>query len=152
MAEKSYGSQLRGLLSAVDAPMGLLEQQGRINLLSIPGGLLSEMSSPPKGVGLLAAAAGQPPKTFYGYRPDGSIKGAGFMGELKRPNGDISTELSIGVNFDGREHEIPTLVPTLTQKEINHLLLGNAPTEPIVRKAVEHARMRMSQGNSPFAD
>ena len=85
-------------------------------------------------------------------RLDGSRKGKGFLGELKRPDGGVSTELSIGVSFDGREMEIPSLVPTLTDAEINHLLGGNKPTQAIIQKAVEHARKRLQEGKSVFAE
>lgn len=88
----------------------------------------------------------------YGRRADGTQKGAGFLGELKRPDGSVSTEISIGVEFDGQEREIPTLVPTLTKKEIDHLLAGEAPTETIIDKAVAHARKRIDAGKSPFAE
>jgi len=78
-------------------------------------------------------------------------KGLGYFGELKRPDGGISTELSIGVNINGKETEVPTLVPTLTKAEINYLLEGNKPTKEIISKAVKHAQERTSQGKSPFA-
>lgn len=84
-------------------------------------------------------------------RTDGSQKGMGFLGPLRAKDGRTSTELSIGVNFDGKEQEIPSLVPTLSQDEINHMLGGNAPTDAIVDKAVEHARMRMKQGKPVYA-
>lgn len=87
----------------------------------------------------------------YGKRADGSNKGNGFMGMLRRPDGNRSSEISIGVEIDGKETEIPSLVPTLTKKEIDHMLNGGAPTKEIVRKAVEHARKRMDNGESPFA-
>lgn len=87
----------------------------------------------------------------FGLRQDGTPKGTGFLGILKRPDGNISTEISIGVNFDGKETEIPTLVPTLTQQEIDYLLSGARPTDIIIRKAIDHARQRMGQGLSPFA-
>jgi hypothetical protein len=79
-------------------------------------------------------------------------KGLGFFGKLKRPDGFVSTELSIGVNLEGKEIEIPTLVPTLTITEINWLLKGNKPTKRIVDKSVAHALMRRKFGKSPFAD
>lgn len=87
----------------------------------------------------------------YGLREDGTKKGPGFLGELKRPDGNVSTELSIGVEFDGREREIPMLVPTLTKKEVDHLLEGGKPTDEIVDKAVAHARKRISDGKDVFA-
>jgi len=88
----------------------------------------------------------------YGKRTDGTNKGAGYFGELKRPDGSVSTEISVGVDFDDGEHEIPTLVPTLSRKEINHLLGGGAPTDAIVGKAIEHARGRMKAGKGAFAE
>jgi len=88
----------------------------------------------------------------YGLRTDGTKKGQGWLGELKRPDGKVSTELSIGVNFNGNETEIPALVPTLDQSEIDYLLQGNKPTKAIVQKAVEHAKQRIKQGKSPYVD
>lgn len=87
----------------------------------------------------------------YGNRLDGTPKGMGYFGELKRPDGKVSTELSVGVNLDGQEHEIPLLVPTLSREEIDHLLKDGEPTPEIMNKAVEFARQRMQQGRSPFA-
>jgi len=88
----------------------------------------------------------------YGLRADGTPKGTGWLGELKRPDGKVSTELSIGVEFDGKEREIPALVPTLIKPEIDHLLSGAKPTDAIVNKAVAFARQRISQGKSPFKE
>jgi hypothetical protein len=89
----------------------------------------------------------------WGARADGTEKGDGFFGPLQMTDGSgsVATEISVGVNIDGREMEIPTLVPTLTPAEKDHLLSGNAPTQEIVRKAVDHARERISVGKSPFA-
>jgi len=78
-------------------------------------------------------------------------KGLGYFGELKRPDGMISTELSVGVNIDGKEIEIPSLVPTLTKNEIDYLLKGNKPTKQILDKAVKHAMKRIKEGQNPFA-
>lgn len=89
-------------------------------------------------------------KKDYGTRADGTKKGPGFFGELKRPDGDFSTEISIGVEFDGQETEIPTLVPTLTREEVDYLLDDNDPTEEIIDKAVAHALDRFKQKKSAF--
>ena len=86
------------------------------------------------------------------YRQDGGRKGNGFLGPLKFHDGKTSTELSIGVNLGGKQMEIPSLVPTLSPQEIQHLLGGGQMTDSIVQKAVAHARMRMQQGLSPFAE
>jgi len=87
----------------------------------------------------------------YGKRPDGTQKGRGYFGELKRPDGSISTEISIGVNLNGQEMEIPTLVPGLSKQQIDSLLKGEPITRDIIDIAVEHARKRLSEGKSPFA-
>jgi hypothetical protein len=88
----------------------------------------------------------------YGFRVDGSPKGDGFLGPLKTPDGSVATEVSIGVNIDGKETLIPTLVPTLTQDEIQTVLKGGNIPQPILDKAVAHAKERMAAGKSPFAD
>lgn len=98
-----------------------------------------------------AQPAAAQPSPGYGTRQDGTQKGAGYFGELKRPDGSISTELSIGVDYGSGEKEIPTLVPTLSEAEKNYLLEGNEPTEAIVDKAIRHAIMREESGLSPFA-
>lgn len=88
----------------------------------------------------------------YGRRKDGTPKGTGFLGVLQRPDGRVSTELSIDVEMDGETREIPTLVPTLTKPEIDYLLGGGKPTPEIVDKAVKHAQKRISEGKSVYAE
>ena len=88
-------------------------------------------------------------------RADGTAKGGGFFGTLKRPDGRVSTELSIGVNFDGKETEIPLLVPSLSKGEVDTLLsLGDKDPIPdaIADKAVKYAKLRMQAGKSVFAE
>lgn len=87
----------------------------------------------------------------YGKRADATEKGPGWFGELRRPDGSVSTELSIGVNLGGKEVEIPMLVPTLSASELKHLLSGGEPNPQIVEKAVEFATTRIKAGASPFA-
>lgn len=87
----------------------------------------------------------------YGERADGTPKGLGFFGELKRPDGSVSTELSIGVNLGGHEVEIPLIVPTLSREELDYLLKGGEPTRSLVDKAVEFAIQRQRAGQPFFA-
>lgn len=93
----------------------------------------------------------------FGLRADGTPKGNGFLGVLNRPDGSVSSEISIGVNIDGKEVEIPTLVPTLTAAE-KQWLLSNDIRDPkkippaIIQKAVDFATPRIKAGKSPFAD
>lgn len=95
----------------------------------------------------------------YGQRADKTQKGMGFFGELKRPDGKISTEISVGVGINGKETEIPLIVPSLSKEELDYLLntpvkskrfFDDMPPE-ILQKAVEHAKMRIDQEKSPFA-
>lgn len=94
------------------------------------------------------------PDYGYGKRSDGSNKGRGYFGPLNNPNGGVSTELSVGVNMAGQEQEIPLLVPTLNKDEIQTVLssknIGDIPHH-IIRKAQDHAALRMMSGKSPFA-
>ena len=91
-------------------------------------------------------------KSAYGKRTDGSQKGFGWLGELPMQDGRVMTEMSLGVNLDGKDHNIPAIVPTLTPEEIAHLAAGNPANDEIVKKAVEHAKKRLSEGKSPYAD
>lgn len=84
----------------------------------------------------------------YGVRHSGEgAKGKGYFGKLPTKDG-FATELSVESDRAG-EH--PLLVPTLTKKEINHLLSGGEPTNSIYEKAERYALERKDAGKSPFA-
>ena len=92
-----------------------------------------------------------------GARPDGTAKGSGWLGVLQRPDGRVSTEISVGVNIDGKETLIPTMVPTLTKQEVDWLLTNDVSDprsipQPIIDKAVAHAKKQIAAGKSPFKD
>ncbi len=89
-----------------------------------------------------------PPVDPSWYRSDGTRKGKGFLGPIPTPDGKTATEISIDV--DGMH--IPTLVPGLSLEEITHLIGGGRPTDEIVRKAVDHAKMRMKSGLPVFSE
>ncbi len=106
---------------------------------------------------------GAPPEVILGeipekppLRPSGSPKGVGFLGELKLPGGGIATEFSVGTtDVTGEELNIPTLVPTLTKKEIELMVNDIIPNkkkvpDAIFKKAVAHAKKRIKQGKSVF--
>lgn len=95
-------------------------------------------------------------------RPDGTMKSAGFLGAIPRLDNpkDISTELSIGIDWGTGEKLIPTMVPTLDDNELKYLLSTSADklntvnpdlNKSITRKAVEFAKQRESQGLPFFA-
>ena len=95
-------------------------------------------------------------------RPDGSKKGLGFLGAIPRIDNpkDVSTELSIGVDWGTGEKLIPTMVPTLDDNELKYLL--STPSDKlqivnpdlnksIIRKAVQFAKQREEKGLPFFA-
>lgn len=107
------------------------------------------------------AAATRLPATSparYAERADGTAKGNGFFGPLVRPDGAVSTELSMGTSdVNGQEMDVPLLTPGLTAPEVAYLLQAPEndwahPTmQSIARKAVAFARQRVAQGLPVFA-
>lgn len=139
-----------GMLSRFQQPQNALN-----GMLSTPQNALIPSSFggalPPATVNqnMLARLQNNTPDASW-YREDGSKKGHGFLGMLPFHDGRTSSELSVGVNINGKQMDIPSLVPTLSPQEIMHLLRGGQMTDSIVQKAVDHARMRMGKGLSVF--
>ncbi len=100
-------------------------------------------------------APGTYDKSNWGKRfGSGDEKGRGFLGVLRRPDGDESSEISIGVPINGKQTEIPSMVPTLTQPQREQLLAlreDQKMPQPIVRAATDFAKQRIAAGQSPFA-
>ena len=96
------------------------------------------------------------PKDPNHVREDGTLKGQGWLGPLKSPDGKVVTEYSMGIEMNGKETLIPLIVPTLTRKEVLEVLdasvKGKFPSRAIQNKAVEFARQRIKKGQSPFID
>lgn len=85
-------------------------------------------------------------------RADGSDKGMGWLGLRQRPDGGVSSEVSVDVGSG----DIPAMVPGLTQEEMQFLMTtppdqmrGHWP-QTILRKAADWANMRRAAGQSPF--
>jgi len=91
----------------------------------------------------------------YGYRQNGTPKGRGWMGELQRPDGYVSTELSIGTEIDGVPQDVPLITPNQGFRDMNQLL-SQQPGAPLPRgmagKAIDHAITQMKRGRSPYKD
>ena len=85
-------------------------------------------------------------------REGGELKGKGFLGLLPHKGNKVSTEISIGVPINGKEMDIPSLVPTLSKDQIQWLLDGKKPTREIVAKASDFAKKRIKEGKSVFAN
>jgi hypothetical protein len=91
-------------------------------------------------------------------RADGTQKGNGWQGPIKRPDGKVMSEISVGVNLEGKDLEIPLIVPTLTKQELDWLAKHDPQSPDFMKtlpksigdKAVAHARERMKAGQSPF--
>ena len=93
-----------------------------------------------------------------GLRQDGTWKGEGWLGPIHSGEG-YGTEYSRGEpgNKYEDEHFGPTLVPTLTDKEIEmmgHDIMPHGLPLPnsITKKAELWARQRLAAGKSPFYD
>jgi len=91
------------------------------------------------------------------YRRDGSKKSAqGFLGPILDNQGRTMTEFSIGLPIkqpDGteKEMEVPSLVPGLTEEEINILRTDPKNIPVSIRiKAARHAEQRLREGKSVF--
>lgn len=93
-------------------------------------------------------------------RPDNSKKGSGYLGILKSKDGKDVTEYSVqsdAVKLNGKRIDFPTIVPTLTKSEIDLMLNDIIPNnkevpESIMQKAINHAKKRISEGKSVFAN
>ena len=97
-------------------------------------------------------------------RLDGTPKAQGYFGELPMPDGRVATEISIGgpwTDENGIQHEepfMPSIVPTLTKKELDFLLQpstlglgGKQMPKSITDKAKAYYKERITKGLSPFA-
>lgn len=90
-------------------------------------------------------------------RRDGTMKSdTGFLGPIKDDFGRTMTEYSIGIPIkqpDGSEKEmdVPSLIPGLTQEEINILKKDPEDIPESIRiKAAKHAEDRLKEGKSVF--
>ena len=91
-------------------------------------------------------------------RPDGSAKGNGFLGLLKRPDGGVSSEISISTDAVGGK-DFPLLVPTLTRQEVEKVLSLDPHSKDfvdklpkgVVDKAQSFAARRLREGRPLFA-
>jgi len=97
-------------------------------------------------------------RSQWDLRPDGSKKGLGFLGPLPVPGkpGQVASEYSIGTSdVNGKEMDIPTLVPTLTPAEVTATLKAAAnseqPPRAVIAKAVAFAKQRLAAGKSVYA-
>ena len=97
-------------------------------------------------------------RTQWDTREDGSQKGDGFLGPLRRPDrSSVMSEYSMSAdlkNPDGSWMDFPTLVPTLDEGEVNTILgirEGDELPSSIIRKAQDHASQRLSAGQPVFA-
>jgi soluble lytic murein transglycosylase len=87
-------------------------------------------------------------------REDGTKKSdTGYLGVIKSNDGKDMTEFSIGVEIEGQETLVPTLIPGLTDDEIEVLKTEPNPKDipkTIIKKAVDHAKKQKSEGKDIF--
>jgi hypothetical protein len=94
----------------------------------------------------------------YGKRADGTQKGVGWLREQRLPDGSVATEYSTqsdAVKVDGKRIDFPSLVPTLTAKELRQMTGDIIPNkkpipEEVMQKAIDHARAQLAAKKSVF--
>ena len=124
-----------------------------------------EMEPPSLGQGFGELKYKPPEKRDPGSatRKDGSLKSQiGFLGPIQSNDGGVMTEFSTDMEVDNNKIEIPTLVPTLTEEEVEYMKgmkagagwkIEEKPIEMnIINKARRHAMERLQSGKSPFFD
>lgn len=102
--------------------------------------------------GAAAATADEQTILSWGKRHGSNEqKNTGWRGIIPDGRGSVMTEVSTGVEIDGKEMEIPLIIPSTTRKEIEYLKkdMNNIP-QSMIDKAVEFARKRIAAGKSPF--
>lgn len=94
---------------------------------------------------------------WYGLRHGSNQpKAQGFMGEVPVPGGGVATEYSMDMDLNGKQVQMPSIVPTLSPQELGRVLAsassdGAMPIpDDIAQKAADHAAYRMAMGQSPF--
>jgi|SRR5262245_5583428 len=97
----------------------------------------------------------------FDLRPDGSVKGLGFLGAFALPDGRMASEFSIAdseqlKDAKGNYLDYPSLVPTLTRDEVKAVLRSAADPQvklpqSVYDKAEAFALFRKSQGLPLFA-
>lgn len=157
--ESALGEQLAVIDSSAMPPMQKSAMREKA-INGIAGAVIqSQINRDPeaflKQIGLLEGGNGK-----YGRRPDGTLKGDGWMGVQnatdKNGNPIKVTEYSVGVNINGTEMDIPTLIPGMSQADVNRVVQAAAndesPPADIVKRATEFAQKRVSAGLSPFKE
>lgn len=142
--------------TAIDMLHNRSQARGAIQGPEKPGPEAFEQYGRPAGPALPPATAAN--SSGYGSRPDGTSKGAGWLGEQKLPDGGVATEYTMqsrAVQKGGRQIDFPTLVPGLTPDELKQMTTDIIPNrrdipEPIVQKAISHANTMLSRGQDVF--
>lgn len=86
---------------------------------------------------------------------NGDQKQAGWRGILSDGKGGVMTEVSTGVKIDGKEVEIPLIVPESTKEDLQRIAkiangeLTDIP-EDLLEKALSFAKKRIAEGKSAF--
>lgn len=99
-------------------------------------------------------------KQNFGKRPDGSEKGLGYLGKIKRPDGSVMTEVTSGFEINGKETDIPLITKYSTKEDLEYLKNADLQSKEffnkmpngLVERAIKHAMDRQKQGLPIYAD
>lgn len=82
------------------------------------------------------------------------MKSQGWLGPLQNGLGQSVSEYSISQNVNGRNVEMPSIVPGLTPDELQMIMraseTGSQLPSSVYEKAMAHAQERIRHGRSPF--
>lgn len=116
----------------------------------------------PQGFSTLPGRMPVAQQSQWNLRPDGSMKGLGFLGVFPMPDGGVASENSIAdsehlKDANGKYLDYPIFVPTLTRDEVKAALAftasnGKIPLpDSVYDKAEAFALYRQSKGLPLFA-
>jgi hypothetical protein len=119
-------------------------------------GTAEDLGDEETGVLQRAIETGGEPLDLYGLRyGSNEPKSEGFLGPIP-VKGGMASEYSISVPINGKEMEIPSIVPTLSEEQLGRLTKsineGKYPDPDIEEAAIAHAKMRLQQGLSVFSN
>lgn len=72
----------------------------------------------------------------------------GYLGIVKADDGQNMTEYSMGIEIDGKEMTVPTLIPGLNKEEIKEITSKTNPkdfSKSLIKKVTDHAKMRLEK-------
>jgi hypothetical protein len=134
----------------VNAAASMVANRGMMEMPPSQGGLnASNYNNPYQSPNIVGGGLRAYPLPQGGYGGEMLPKSVGFIKGLKgtgKFKGEDMTEYSTG----DERGDFPSIVPTLSTKELKQILSTGVISKSAFKKAQEHANKRRDQGLSPF--